>query len=477
MIVQWQALPLPRHNSGTKVHRCSRMTWLDYLRRRIFSIGDSVKETDSKQVASAHDARLERTQQIVATQEALPVPSRDKYFDAMIQCKPCDRDKANRAITALYECIGEPAPSIVWAASPFAAARAASLLAWTVATRFANDAPILVRVHECESRLRNVDCVLLSTRMHPISARRDWVPFSASATMASLIFQNIGKQMDVEGDDRTTGADAWLWAWQYLMSCDMSEDLRQSVESAALLLWTLSDDEQRQIVNRVNADISQSSNSRSWRQNVAYHYAHNATWILRSLDETVVDGIDRLTAEERLRLTCAAQSVFECGYWWPLKGIAVVSDRPTAVHLNASNELHRTGGPAISWPDGYSIYAVSGIEVPEYLAMRQFAAADIDKEPNLETRRLMIDAYGAEPYLRESGAQVVHFDRFGTLYRKSVKGDEAIVMVEVVNSTPETDGSFKKYFIRVPPDMRTTREAVAWTFGLDANEYGPAKET
>ena len=50
-------------------------------------------------------------------------------------------------------------------------------------------------------------------------------------------------------------------------------------------------------------------------------------------------------------------------------------------------------------------------------------------------------------------------------------------MVEVVNSTPEPDGSRKTYFLRVPPTITTAREAVAWTFALGAGEYRPAVET
>ena len=32
---------------------------------------------------------------------------------------------------------------------------------------------------------------------------------------------------------------------------------------------------------------------------------------------------------------------------------------------------------------------------------------------------------------------------------------------------PEADGSHRRYFLRVPPDVRTARAAVAWTFGFD----------
>jgi len=61
---------------------------------------------------------------------------------------------------------------------------------------------------------------------------------------------------------------------------------------------------------------------------------------------------------------------------------------------------------------------------------------------------------------REGGATLVHR-----------------VVVEVLNSTPEPDGSRKTYFLRVPPRTSTAHEAVAWTFGMDAAEYSPITQT
>jgi len=43
--------------------------------------------------------------------------------------------------------------------------------------------------------------------------------------------------------------------------------------------------------------------------------------------------------------------------------------------------------------------------------------------------------------------------------------------------TSEPDGSHKCYFLRVPPTMRTAREAVAWTYGLTAEAYLPLMRT
>ncbi len=49
--------------------------------------------------------------------------------------------------------------------------------------------------------------------------------------------------------------------------------------------------------------------------------------------------------------------------------------------------------------------------------------------------------------------------------------------VEVVNGTRESDGSYKHYFLRVPPNVTTARQAVAWTYGLTAEQYRPLIRT
>jgi hypothetical protein len=47
----------------------------------------------------------------------------------------------------------------------------------------------------------------------------------------------------------------------------------------------------------------------------------------------------------------------------------------------------------------------------------------------------------------------------------------------VVNGSPEPDGTFRTYFLRVPPTVRTAREGVAWTFELTEHDYLPLEQT
>ena len=50
-------------------------------------------------------------------------------------------------------------------------------------------------------------------------------------------------------------------------------------------------------------------------------------------------------------------------------------------------------------------------------------------------------------------------------------------MVQVENSTLESEGNRKLYMLRVPPTMTDADEAVAWTFSMTKSEYHPSVET
>jgi hypothetical protein len=155
------------------------------------------------------------------------------------------------------------------------------------------------------------------------------------------------------------------------------------------------------------------------------------------------------------------------------------NELPTVSGADSNIDLHNSEGPALAYSDGFKIYAWHGVFVPGDVIEFPDAITcqRIESEVNAEVRRVMIERYGASRYLEDSGAQLVHCDDFGSLYRKELPNDEPLVMVKVVNSTPEPDGSYKDYFLRVPPDITTAREAVAWTFHLTEDDYQPDRQT
>jgi hypothetical protein len=152
---------------------------------------------------------------------------------------------------------------------------------------------------------------------------------------------------------------------------------------------------------------------------------------------------------------------------------------PLQIFVDNDLRLHNGEGPAIEFAGGERLYSWHGTFVPAHLIERRRRIMPwlIDREINAERRRVMLEIYGMDKYLRMSRARIIHQDQFGILYRKNYSRGEPLVVVAVTNASPEPDGTHRRYTLRVPPTMRTARQAVAWTFGVDAKTYAPQVES
>ncbi|MFG3042953.1 DUF6745 domain-containing protein [Streptomyces sp. NPDC048330] len=179
------------------------------------------------------------------------------------------------------------------------------------------------------------------------------------------------------------------------------------------------------------------------------------------------------------RLAGLAAVAAHAGWWWPYEDVAVLCERPVELHRDEAGRLDRGDGPALAFPDGFALHAWRGMQVTAgFLAgLVDLTPERIRDEENAELRRVMLEHHGYDRYLAASGARHQHRDETGVLWRIELPDDEDVVMVEVVNSTPEPDGSHRTYWLRVPPTTRTAREGVAWTFGLRPEAYAPLVQT
>ncbi|MEV6983557.1 DUF6745 domain-containing protein [Sphaerisporangium sp. NPDC051017] len=200
---------------------------------------------------------------------------------------------------------------------------------------------------------------------------------------------------------------------------------------------------------------------------------HDAPWL------AFFDALGRASVVDLTPLSGMIQVSREAGWWWPFERVVLMCERPSEIHRDDLGRLHRAEGPALAFPDGFALHAWHGMPVPADFgaAMADLSAPRIRQEPNAELRRVMLEHYGFDRYLRESGAASVHKDDTGVLWRAELGDDEPLTMVEVVNSTPEPDGTYRTYFLRVPPWVTTARQGVAWTFNLTSEQYTPQQQT
>ena len=168
------------------------------------------------------------------------------------------------------------------------------------------------------------------------------------------------------------------------------------------------------------------------------------------------------------------------GWWFAYPDLVVLSDRPIAIRYDERERLHNTSGPAIIYPDGWGVNAIDGTLLPAWFHERGALTIErIQRETNLEARRHLITTYGYERFVVDSDAELIDEDVTGRLWwiGKGRWGYPEMAMVEVVDATHQLDGTYRRYWLHVPPTMTSAREAVAWTFHMNPADYYPEVET
>ena len=358
-----------------------------------------------------------KLEKLTSKQEALIPAVRDEWIKIGLDTAPVDQGKARSALEGVYAIVGKPVPRhIIHLDSPLAVAIALAQLRLGD-TQVSDQVSDQVRDQvSAQVRAQVSDQVRAQVSDQVRAQVRAQVSDQVGAQVRDQVGAQVGAQVSdqVRARVRAQVSDLIYWGFWY--------DLGQF---DVWLSWY-------DFIGRCGVDVS--------KMQPHFEVAKQCGWTLLFWD-------------------------------W-----VFVSAKPQFIHRDELGRLHSEVEAAVRYPDGFSVFSVHGVRVPEkvILAPQSLTPAEIDAEKNAEVRRVMIERYGQDHYLMESKAEEIHRDDFGVLYRKQIEGDEPLVMVKVVNSTAEPDGSFKDYFIRVPPTMERARQAVAWTFGKTEMEYQPA---
>jgi hypothetical protein len=154
------------------------------------------------------------------------------------------------------------------------------------------------------------------------------------------------------------------------------------------------------------------------------------------------------------------------GWWWCYKDVAFICERHTICSLDDQRLIHSDKGPAIAFKDGFQIFAIHGVMVPEYVVMHpeKIDVQDVQKEENMEVRRIKIDRMGVAKYLDAIGAEKIHEDWIivdNTDEKDPISMPRYLLRDKLGNQyLLGTDGSTKRgYYMNVDPNAKTCSDA------------------
>jgi hypothetical protein len=162
------------------------------------------------------------------------------------------------------------------------------------------------------------------------------------------------------------------------------------------------------------------------------------------------------------------------GYWLG-RDLALLVRRPRQLLLDTAGRLHSETGPCVRYGDGWTVHAWHGIGVPERVITtpEQLTAQDWSAARNVEVRRVIQERMSAR-FVEELGGTLIDSGPRGTLYAVELPGDPERVAHYVQVHDASTN---REYYLRVPPTVQSAEEGVAWTFGLNTDEYRPVQES
>jgi hypothetical protein len=101
-----------------------------------------------------------------------------------------------------------------------------------------------------------------------------------------------------------------------------------------------------------------------------------------------------------------------CCWWWCYENYVVISERPTVVCMQAGSRgverIHCVDGPAIAFADGWEVFALNGVRVPQWIVETPAQEIDPKKiltEQNAEVRREILRKIGVERAIAALGAK------------------------------------------------------------------------
>jgi len=346
-------------------------------------------------------SRTDRLDALTPEQEALLPQVRDEWIGYGLSTEPADRAEAEAGVAQAYREAGlEPPLIVLWLDSPLAGAFGQGML------------------RQVWDQVRA-----------QVWALRDQVVDQVRDQVGNQVWAQVWAQVGDQVRDQVVD-QVWAQVWDQVWD-QVGDQVRDQV-------W---DQVGAQVVDQVRDQVR--AQIRDWYSGVCF--GQHETWLSfhACMHALGIDTAGRL--EGHYRVAASA------GWWWPLQGAVVLTERPTALHRDGQGRLHSETGAAVVYPDGYGVHAWHGTRVP----------ADL-----IETGwdRFVVDAglsRVGEPVSDPGnpGHELALYDVPQRIY-----GDADVRVLLCTNGTVERDGTRRRFGLAVPADMPDPLTAAAWGY-------------
>jgi hypothetical protein len=401
---------------------------------------------------------MSKIEKLTDSQIARMAEYRDEWLKIGLCTDPADRPEAEKAIRQMYVIGGRAEPKkIVWCGSPLSAGIVRAIL---------TDEKIGNSVWN--SVLNSVrDSVLNSVRDSVWDSVLNSVRNSVGVSVWDSVRNSVGNSV---GNSVRNSVGVSVW-----------DSVRNSVEnSVGVSVWnsvrnsvgnSIGDSVRNSVLNSVGNSVLNSvrdSVGNSVRNSVgnsvlnSVYGQHDAYWL--AFYRYFHDVCNLKSETEKLNgLWNFAKS---SGWAIPHANICLVSERHNICHCE-EGRIHCDNGPAIAYPDGFSVFAIHGVRVPENIVIEpeKQTLEEIESEKNSEIKRIRIERYGWEKYLNQSGAKIVdqRINERDLQTERLFQSKDG--MVRFICVDPSTG---RRYSLGVPREIKTCEQAQNWmSHGLD----------
>lgn len=290
----------------------------------------------------------------------------EKWLKIGLSTEPADRPKAGEAARLVYELAGlKPPQKIVWLDSPLAGMLAAAIIT------------------------DNTKNQIYPRHGDPTPPLYHQVFDQIYSRINGQITDQVREQVYNQVKDRI---DHWVYGRE---KDQIYKQVRKQVKS--------------QVSRRIWCQAKNKSEQQVWKQayyqvsnkHLGHYGQHDAAWLAFHwfLKSYVVAG------ESLKGFVDLAEN---CGWWWPLKDVVILTERPNILKRDASNRLHCEDGPALAYPDGLAVYSWHGERVPERIITAPLKWQDIKEEKRPGYRKILFQRFGWARYIEQSGTRLFY---------------------------------------------------------------------